>query len=47
MTTQRIASTRGVVLLLAAAVIANRFIPGRVATREARLADPAPVAAGH
>jgi EmrB/QacA subfamily drug resistance transporter len=36
----------GGLVLLSAAVIANRFIPGRVAAREARLADPEPMAAG-
>jgi DHA2 family multidrug resistance protein-like MFS transporter len=34
-------------VLLTAALVANRFIPGRAATREARLADAEPVAAGH
>jgi EmrB/QacA subfamily drug resistance transporter len=37
----------GGLVLLTAAFVANRFIPGRAATREARLADPEPVAAGH
>jgi hypothetical protein len=37
----------GGLVLLTAALVANRFIPGRAATREARLADAEPVAAGH
>jgi hypothetical protein len=37
----------GGLVLLTAAVIANRYIPGRLATHKARLADPEPLVAGH
>lgn len=42
-----LATACGGLVLLAAAVVANRFIPGRAATREARLADAEPVPAAH
>jgi EmrB/QacA subfamily drug resistance transporter len=42
-----VAVLAGGLVLLTAAFIANRFIPGREAMRDARLADPEPLLAGH